>query len=110
LPKPGKDPKFPQNLRVISLQSTTGKLFEKVILKFVQKHTEERNLTNASQFVFCERHSMAQKCMRLTNHVTPNFSNKMSTALVFLDIEEIFDITWHAGLLHNLSKLKFSTN
>jgi hypothetical protein len=40
LPKPGKDPKFPQNLGPISLLSTTGKLFEKVILKCVQKHIE----------------------------------------------------------------------
>jgi hypothetical protein len=28
LPKPGKDPKFPQNLRSVSLPSTMGKLFE----------------------------------------------------------------------------------
>jgi hypothetical protein len=33
LPKPVKDPKFPQNLGPNSLLSTTGKLFEKVILK-----------------------------------------------------------------------------
>jgi hypothetical protein len=38
LPKPGKDPKFPQNLSPISLLSTTGKLFENVILNLLQKH------------------------------------------------------------------------
>jgi hypothetical protein len=38
LPKPDKDPKFLQNLCFIRLLSTTGKLFEKVILKIVQRH------------------------------------------------------------------------
>jgi hypothetical protein len=46
LPKPGKDPKFPQNLRPISHLSTTGKPFEKVILKLLQKHIEEKGLLN----------------------------------------------------------------
>jgi hypothetical protein len=40
--KPSKEPKFPQNLRPISLLSTTGKLFEKVIIKILQKNIEER--------------------------------------------------------------------
>jgi hypothetical protein len=48
--------------------------------------------------------------MRLTDHVTLNFNNRMSTAAVFLDIERAFDTTWHSGLLYKLSKLKFSTN
>jgi hypothetical protein len=108
LPKPGKDPKFPQNLRPISLLPTTGKLFKKVILKFVQKHIEERGLLNQSQLGFRAGHSTTLQCMRLMDHVTLNFNNKMST--VFLDIEKAFDTTWHYGLLYKLSKLEFSAN
>jgi retron-type reverse transcriptase len=48
--------------------------------------------------------------MRLTDHVTLNFNNKISAAAVFLDIEKAFDTTWHTGLLYKLSKLEFSTN
>jgi hypothetical protein len=36
--KPAKDPKFPQNLRPISLLSTTGKLFETLLLITTKKH------------------------------------------------------------------------
>jgi hypothetical protein len=48
---PGNNPKFPKNLYLISLLSTTGKLFEKVILKTVQRHIEERGLLNVSQYI-----------------------------------------------------------
>jgi hypothetical protein len=108
LPKPGKDPKSPQNFRRISLLPPTGKLFEKVILKFVQKHTVEKGLHNASQFSFRARHSTTLQCMRLTDHVTLNFNNKMSTDAVFLDIEKASDTTWHPDLLYNLPKFEYS--
>jgi hypothetical protein len=88
LPKPGKDSKFPPNLRPISLLSTTDKLFEKVILEIVQRHTEGRSLFNASQFGFRASHSTTLQCMKL------NFNN-MFTAVVFLNIKKAFDITWH---------------
>jgi hypothetical protein len=88
LPKPGKDPKFPQNLRPVSVLSTIGKLFENVVLKIVQRHLEERDLLNASQFGFRASHSTILQCMRLTDHVTLNVNNNMSTAAVFLDIEK----------------------
>jgi hypothetical protein len=41
LPKPGKDLKFSENLRPISLLSKTGKLFEKVVLQLLQKYIQE---------------------------------------------------------------------
>jgi hypothetical protein len=100
LPKPGKNPKFPQILRPISLLSTTGKLFEKVILQLVQQHIEEKGLHNASQFGFRARHSKTLQCMRLTDYVTINLNNNMSTAAMFLDIEKAFYTIWHSGLLY----------
>jgi hypothetical protein len=86
LPKPGKDSKFPQHLSPISLLSTTGKLFEKCILKIVRMHIEERGLLNASQFGFRARHSTTLQCKRLTDHVALNFNNNMSTTAVFSEI------------------------
>jgi hypothetical protein len=110
LPKPGKYPKFPQNLCPISPLSTTGKPLEKIILKALQQHIDERGMLNASQFGFRARPSKTLQCMRLTDHVTLNFNNKLSTAAVFLDIAKAFDTTWHTDLLYKLSKLEFSIN
>jgi hypothetical protein len=99
-----KDPKFLQNLCPISPLTTTGKLFKKVIVKIVQRHTEAKGLINASQVGFYACHSMTLQYMTLTDHIILNFNNNMSTAAVFLDIEKSFDTTWHHGLLYELSE------
>jgi hypothetical protein len=70
LPKLCKDPKFPKNLRPISLLFTTGKPFEIVTLKIVQRHIEERGLLNGSQFGVRAHNSTTLQCMRLVDHVT----------------------------------------
>jgi hypothetical protein len=100
LPKPGKDQKFPQNLRPTSLLSTTGKLLENLILRTIQKHTEERYLLNANQFGFRADHSTT--LMSLADHVTLNFKSNMLTAAVFLDIGKALDTTRHSGPLYKL--------
>jgi hypothetical protein len=77
-----------------------------VLLKVVQKHSEERGLLNTSQFGFNVCHSTTLQCMRLTDQVNLNFNSNLSTAAVSLDIEKAFDTTWHSGLLYMLSKLE----
>jgi hypothetical protein len=87
LPKLGKDPKCSQKLCPISLLSTKGKLFYKPILRTIQEHTEESNILIASQFGFRADNNMTLQCMRLTDHVTLNFNNNMSTAAVWTGLE-----------------------
>jgi hypothetical protein len=101
-------PKISSIFTPIIRSSTACKLFEKVILKIVQRHVEERGMLNARQFVFRARHSTTLQCVRFTDHVTLDFNNIMSKAFVFLDIEKAFDTTWFLGLLYKLSELKFS--
>jgi hypothetical protein len=105
------DPKFPQILRPISLLSTTGNLFEKVILKTLQKLIGEKGLLNASEFGFRARHSTTLQCMRLTDHVTLNFNNNKNVyGRGVLGHWKRFDTTWHSGLVYQFSKLEFSTS
>jgi hypothetical protein len=95
LPKPGKNPKFTENLRPIILLSITGKPFEKLILKTIHRHIAERNLLNASHFGFRASHSTTLQCIRLTDHVSLNCNNNISKAAVFVDSEKASDTTWH---------------
>jgi hypothetical protein len=82
--------------------STRGKLLEKLILRTIQKHAEER-----SQFGFRADPNMKLQHMSLAVHTTLNFNNNMSTTAVFLDIEKACDTTWHSGPLHKLSELLY---
>jgi hypothetical protein len=107
LPKPGKDPKFPQNLHPIGLLSSTGKVFEGVVLEIVQGHIGEGGLLGAGQFGFRARHSATLQCLRMADHVTLHFNKNICAAAVFLDIEKAFDTASQPGLLYKLSKLQF---
>jgi hypothetical protein len=87
-----------------------GKLFGNDFLKIVEKQMEERHILSESQFAFPAKHSLTLQCLRLTDHVTHIFDNKMYTAAMFLDIQEAYDTVWHPSFLNKLSKLEYSTN
>lgn len=55
--KPGKDAKFPQNHRPISLLSNLAKIAERCILKRIQAHCHTNNIIQQQQHGFREGHS-----------------------------------------------------
>ncbi|GBM26398.1 putative RNA-directed DNA polymerase from transposon X-element [Araneus ventricosus] len=107
LSKPGKDPKFPQSYRPISLLSSLGKIFEKVLQKRINSYCDSNNIIPKEQFGFRAQHSTIHQLLRVTNSITEGMNNKFYTGGIFLDIQKAFDRVWHDGLIYKLIQLNF---
>lgn len=103
--KEGKDRKSAISYRPISLLSTIGKIFERVI--FIQMNTfvNEKDIIKAEQFGFREGHSTVHQIKRIVNLIINNKKRKISTGMVLIDIEKAFDSVWHDGLIYKLEKI-----
>lgn len=103
--KPGKKASEPSSYRPISLLSTLGKVYERLILRRLWAHVHEHKLLPDEQFGFRARHSCVQQVHRITEHVLEGFNAKpkpKGTLAVFLDVAKAFDKVWHDGLIYKL--------
>lgn len=107
LPKPGKNPTYPQNLRPISLLSTISKLYERILLRRIWNHINLHQLIPHQQFGFRTGHSTVLQIQRVVEHITASFQRKQHTVALFLDVKEAFDRVWHNGLLCKLIQFNF---
>lgn len=105
--KPGKDSKFPQNHRPISLLCGISKIFERIILTRLNKHLVENKILRNEQFGFRQKHSTNHQLLRITENIIEGFNKNEVTGIVFLDIAQAFDKVWHDGLIHKLIMYKF---
>ena len=88
IPKPGKDPKTPQNRRPISPLSSLGKIYVRILLKRLTCHVFANNLAPEEQFVFMPCCSTTQQLLRLTESISSGLDRKCFTVAVFLDINK----------------------
>lgn len=107
LPKPGKNPSFPQNYRPISLLPVLGKLLEKILYVRIQEHVAANNIIPKHQFGFQQEHNTTLQLARLTEHINQAFIFKKFALVTLLDVEKAFDSVWHNGLIYKLIKAKF---
>lgn len=87
--KPGKSPNEISSYRPISLMSTTGKLFEKILLKRMKEHLS--SIIPAHQFGFRENHGTVEQVHRLVDEISRSLEGKQYCSAVFLDISQAFD-------------------
>lgn len=98
--KPGKKPELAASYRPISLLPLFGKLYEKILL--TRLHNEGTILCQQEQFGFRKGHSSCHQLARVIQDVSRQYTRKIPTIMVFLDIEKAFDRVWHDGLVHKL--------
>lgn len=102
--KPGKPRTSPASYRPISLLSSLGKLYERILLTRILRFTAENNVIIDEQFGFRSGHSCVQQVHRVTEHVLDGFSRfqGLKTGAIFLDVAKAFDKVWHNGLIYKL--------
>jgi len=107
IPKPGKNPVFPQNYRPISLLSTISKVFEKILLTRLRSHAESHNLLPPHQLGFRQQFDTELQLVRVVDKLTLSSNNFAYTIRIFLDVEKAFDRVWHRGLISKLIQQRF---
>jgi len=109
IPKPNKPYTDPNSYRPISLLSTLGKLFERVIAARLTSFVQQHQLIPHFQFGFRRKHSTVAQLARITDYITNGFNLHKHTNMLLLDIEKAYDTVWITDLLYKLITLKVPT-
>jgi hypothetical protein len=105
IPKPKKDPSKAVNYRPISLTSTIGKWFERILARRMTTTFEENGVLPQHQYGFRTRRCTADPLALYTSTAAEGINRNKCTAALFLDIERAFDSVWHDGLLYKLAQV-----
>lgn len=103
IPKANKDPHLVGSYRPITLAPTLGKTFERIINSRLLTYTLDKKILHENQTAFLPGKETTENILSTLQQITNNYNNKKFTLLIALDIQQAFDRTWHAGILHTLS-------
>ena len=90
------------NYRPISLLSCTGKLFERIIFKYVYNYFHANFILSQLQSGFLPGRSTITQLLEMYDEFCKAVDSKKETRAVFLDISKAFDRVWHRGLLYKI--------
>ena len=105
IPKPSKDLSLPSSYRPISLLSTIGKIFERILASRLQHYVASRRLIPPDQNGFLPGRSSLNSLCRLATSLCSTNHYRDSALAVFLDVTKAFDTVCHEALVHKLFRV-----
>ena len=104
IPKKGKDPNQPTNLRGITISSILGKVTDQIVLQHQNVQRKQSNL----QCGFTEGRSPAEAILMVTEAINEATDNKTPIYMATLDVQKAFDTVSHASLYVNYIETEFT--
>ena len=89
----------PKNYRPISQTSSFCRLLESILFKKIYFHLSSNNLISSCQFGFLPGRSSCSQLLSCIHQWCHNFSENLSTSVVYTDIAKAFDSVSHQKLL-----------
>ena len=98
----------PKNYRPISLLSILGKVFERIVFKYVHNFFLENQFIISAQSGFTAGDSTTNQLIDIYNSFCKALDEGKEIRAVFCDISKAFDKVWHRGLIYKLQKAGIS--
>ena len=93
------------NYRPVSILSCVGKLFERVIFKYVYNFCRDNNVISLKQSGFKPGDSTVYQLAHLYHLFSEAIDKQKDIRLVFCDVSKAFDRVWHKGLIAKLRRV-----
>ena len=100
----------PSNYRPISLLSCVGKVFERVVYKYIYNFLIDNSLLYKYQSGFMHGHSTVHQLIEIYHNICIALENRKFMCTVFCDISKAFDRVWHKGLVTKIKAYGISGN
>ena len=96
-PKPGKDPKMPENYRPITLLEVPGKILERIINDRFMYFCESNTILSQQQFGFRKKKGADTAIAIAYEKIAVNQQNKHHCNVICRDVAKAFDRVWIEG-------------